>query len=46
MDVQKDGFPFMPSDANCQRITSAMQTLSKPFGASLRTEGWYSEVAL
>ena len=45
MDVQKDGFPLMPSDVDCRKITSAMQTLSKPFNAQLTAQGWYSELA-
>ena len=45
MDVQKDGFPHLPSEADCQKITSAMQTLSKPFGAEVRAQGWYGELA-
>jgi len=44
MDVQKDGFPFLPSDADCRKITSAMAELSRPFGAQLMTQGWYSEL--
>ena len=44
MDVQKDGFPFLPADADCRKITNALQELSKPFGAELRTQEWYSEV--
>jgi len=46
MDVQKDGFPYLPSDANYQKIASAMQTLSKPFGTELHTEKWYSAVGI
>ncbi|OFV92072.1 MAG: hypothetical protein A3G76_08500 [Acidobacteria bacterium RIFCSPLOWO2_12_FULL_65_11] len=44
MDVQKDGFPFLPSDADCRKITGAMAELSKPFGAQVVTQGWYSDV--
>ncbi|MBI4265284.1 MAG: CapA family protein [Acidobacteria bacterium] len=46
MDVQKDGFPFLPADADSRKINAAMTELSKAFGTELRTAGWYSEVAL
>ena len=46
MDVQKDGFPFLPADADCDKINAAMRELSKPFKSELGTSGWYSEVAL
>jgi hypothetical protein len=45
MDVQKDGFPYLPKDADCQKISSAMQELSKPFKTDMRTQGWYAEVS-
>ena len=44
MDVQKDGFPYLPTDADCQKINAAMQEMSKPFGAQLKSQGWYTEV--
>jgi len=46
MDVQKDGYPFFPADADARTVNDALGVLSRPFGADLRTEGWYSEVAL
>ncbi len=44
MDVQKDGYPYLPGDADCRKINSAMATFSKPFGTQVQTQGWYSEV--
>lgn len=44
MDVQKDGYPYLPADADCQKINKAMQDMSKPFGCQLQSRGWYSEV--
>jgi hypothetical protein len=44
MDVQKDGFPVLPSDADCRTINKAMQELSKPFSCQLQAQGWYTEV--
>lgn len=46
MDVQKDGYPAFPSEANVQTINGALTELSKPFGAPLRAAGWYTELAL
>lgn len=46
MNVQKDGFPALPSRADASAINSAMTELSKPFGTTLRTSDWYTEVAL
>ena len=46
MDVQKDGYPAFPSDANARTINAALADLSKPFGSPLRAEGWYSEMTL
>jgi poly-gamma-glutamate synthesis protein (capsule biosynthesis protein) len=46
MDVQRDGFPALPSEADAAKINSAMTTLSKPFGTTLRTNGWYTEATL
>ena len=46
MDVQRDGFPALPTEADAAKINSAMTTLSKPFGTTLRTNGWYTEAAI
>jgi poly-gamma-glutamate synthesis protein (capsule biosynthesis protein) len=45
MDVQKDGFPFLPADADAAKINGALTELSKTFGTEVRTAGWYAEVA-
>ena len=46
MDVQKDGYPMFPADADAQKINVALRELSRSFNTELRTSGWYSEVAL
>ena len=46
MDVQKDGFPYLPADADSGRINTALREMSRPFRTEVRTSGWYSEVAL
>jgi poly-gamma-glutamate capsule biosynthesis protein CapA/YwtB (metallophosphatase superfamily) len=46
MDVQKDGFPFLPGDPDAKKINDAMIQLSKPMGTTLRTNGWYTEVTM
>jgi poly-gamma-glutamate synthesis protein (capsule biosynthesis protein) len=46
MDVQKDGLPVFPADADGQTINAALRELSRPFNTVIRAEGWYSEVAL
>jgi len=44
--VQRDGFPALPSESDAATINAAMTTLSKPFGTTLRTNGWYTEATL
>jgi poly-gamma-glutamate capsule biosynthesis protein CapA/YwtB (metallophosphatase superfamily) len=44
MDVQKDGLPMFPSDADARKINEAMQELSRPFSTRLRAVDWYSEI--
>ena len=46
MDVQKDGFPFLPADADSQKINAAIAQLSEAFATRTRAQGWYSEVAM
>jgi len=46
MDVQKDGYPYFPSDADGLTIGNALRELSRPFNTQIRTEGWISEVRL
>jgi poly-gamma-glutamate capsule biosynthesis protein CapA/YwtB (metallophosphatase superfamily) len=46
MDVQKNGYPVFPSDADAQTINAALHELSRPFQTELRTAGWYSEALL
>jgi len=46
MDVQKDGYPTFPADADAQKISGALRELSRPFDTEVRTAGWYSEVVL
>lgn len=46
MDVQKDGYPAFPSEANVQTINGALVELSKPFGGALRSAGWVTELTL
>lgn len=46
MDVQKDGYPAFPSDADAQTINNALRELSRPFQTELRTTGWYTEAQL
>lgn len=46
MDVQKDGYPLFPSDADAQKINAALRELSRPFKTELRAAGWYTEVRL
>ena len=46
MDVQKDGYPLFPSDADAQKINAALRVLSRPFNTELRAAGWYTEVRL
>jgi poly-gamma-glutamate capsule biosynthesis protein CapA/YwtB (metallophosphatase superfamily) len=46
MDVQRDGYPFFPSDADAATINEAFVELSRPFGTALRREGWYLEMVL
>ena len=46
MDVQKDGYPAFPSDADAQTINTAIRELSRPFKTEMRTAGWYSETLL
>ena len=44
MDVQKDGLPIFPADADARTINTALRELSRPFNTTIRTEGWYTEV--
>jgi poly-gamma-glutamate synthesis protein (capsule biosynthesis protein) len=44
MDVQKDGYPFFPTDADGLTIANALRELSRPFNTQIRAEGWISEV--
>jgi poly-gamma-glutamate synthesis protein (capsule biosynthesis protein) len=46
MDVQKNGFPAFASDADAQTINAALRELSQPFRTGMRTNGWYTEVAI
>ncbi len=46
MDVQRDGYPAFPSDADAQTINTALTELSRPFRTALRTAGWYLDVPL
>jgi poly-gamma-glutamate capsule biosynthesis protein CapA/YwtB (metallophosphatase superfamily) len=46
MDVQKDGFPALPHQADAGTINSAMIDLSKTMGTTLRSGGWYTELSL
>ena len=46
MDVQKDGYPYFPADADARTINAALGTLSRPFATNLRTAGWVTEVGL
>jgi poly-gamma-glutamate synthesis protein (capsule biosynthesis protein) len=46
MDVQKDGYPHFPSEADVRTINTALSELSRPFNTALRDAGWYSEVGL
>jgi poly-gamma-glutamate synthesis protein (capsule biosynthesis protein) len=46
MDVQRDGLPAFPADADAQTINAALRELSRPFNTELRAAGWYTEVAL
>jgi poly-gamma-glutamate synthesis protein (capsule biosynthesis protein) len=46
MDVQKDGYPAFPSDADAHTINAALRELSRPFETEVRPVGWYSEVRL
>ncbi len=46
MDVQKDGYPAFPADADARTINAALGTLSQPFQTALRTVDWYTEVVL
>jgi poly-gamma-glutamate synthesis protein (capsule biosynthesis protein) len=46
MDVQKDGYPTFPADADAQKINAALRELSRPFKTGVQTAGWYSEILL
>lgn len=46
MDVQKDGFPSLPSAEDSDKINAAMAELSKPFNTQVRAKGWYAETVL
>jgi poly-gamma-glutamate capsule biosynthesis protein CapA/YwtB (metallophosphatase superfamily) len=46
MDVQKDGYPAFPADADARTINAALRELSRPLGTEVRTVEWYSEVPL
>ena len=46
LDVQKDGYPKFPADADGQKINAALRELSQPFKTDVRTLGWYSEVVI
>jgi hypothetical protein len=46
MDVQKDGYPMFPADADARTINDALRDLSRPFETDLRRSGWYSEIEL
>jgi poly-gamma-glutamate capsule biosynthesis protein CapA/YwtB (metallophosphatase superfamily) len=46
MDVQRDGYPLFPPDAEAATINGAITELSRPFDTVLRTDGWYTEVVL
>ena len=44
MDVQKDGYPTFPADADGQKINAALSELSRPFDTRVRTAGWYCDL--
>jgi poly-gamma-glutamate synthesis protein (capsule biosynthesis protein) len=46
MDVQKDGYPTFPADADAQKINAALRELSRPLKTEVRTPGWYCEAVL
>lgn len=46
VDVQKDGNPSFANETEGQKIMTALQNLSKPYGTEVRSQGWYSEVLL
>jgi poly-gamma-glutamate synthesis protein (capsule biosynthesis protein) len=46
MDVQKDGYPQFPVDADAEKINAALRQLSQPFAGGVQTAGWYSEIAV
>jgi len=46
MDVQLNGYPYLPSNAEADDVNSALVQLSQPFNGNLRVEDWYTELLI